>query len=92
VLHRDDGEAARCPARSSEGATAVARYNEREFAARIVFAWSCEDNDFVEVHGTRVIAEQPILNVIGAVDPFFPPANPWLGNPVGPLGGRILGW
>ena len=66
---------------TSEGATAVARYDGREFAARIVFSWSCEDNYFVETHGTRVIAEQPILNIISAVDPFFSPANPWLGNP-----------
>ena len=66
---------------TSEGETAVARYDGREFAARIVFARSCEDNFFVEAHGTRMIAEQPILNVISAVDPFFSPANPWLDNP-----------
>jgi hypothetical protein len=49
---------------------AVARYDGREFAARIVFAWSCEDNYFVVAHGTRLIVEQPILNAISAVDPF----------------------
>ena len=70
---------------------AVARYDGREFAARIVFAWSCEDNYFVVAHGTRLIVEQPILNAISAVDPFFSPANPCRGNPEGPLRSRVLG-
>lgn len=66
---------------TSEGATAVARDGNSAFAARIVFSWSCEDNYFVEAHRTRVVADQPILNVISSVDPFFSPANSWLDNP-----------
>ena len=26
-------------------------------------------------------ADEPVLNVISSVDPYFSPANPWLGNP-----------
>jgi dienelactone hydrolase len=65
---------------ASEGGPAVARYDGREFAARIIYAWSCEDNYFVETHGTRVVPDQPVLNVISAVDPFFSRTNDWLGN------------
>ncbi|SJZ68191.1 hypothetical protein SAMN02745126_01881 [Enhydrobacter aerosaccus] len=66
---------------TSEGATAVARYGGAEFAARMIFSWSCEDNYFVEAHGTQLVADQPVLNMISSVDPFFSPANAWLGNP-----------
>jgi hypothetical protein len=66
---------------TSEGATAVAREGSTDFAARLVFSWSCEDNYFVDSHGTQVAADQPVLNVISSVDPFFSPANAWLGNP-----------
>lgn len=66
---------------TSEGATTVARDGSTGFAARIVFSWSCEDNYFVDAHRTQVIADQPILNVISSVDPFFSPSNAWLGNP-----------
>jgi dienelactone hydrolase len=66
---------------ASEAGPAVARYDGREFAARIIYAWSCEDNYFVDSHGTRITAEQPILNVISATDPFFSRSNAWLGNP-----------
>ena len=65
---------------TSEGATAVARYTGTEFAGRIVYAWSCEDNYFVESHRTAIPADQPFLNVISISDPFFSPANAWLGN------------
>lgn len=66
---------------SSEGAVAVARYGGKEFAGRMIFSWSCEDNYFVERAQTAIVAGQPVLNVISAADPFFSPANAWLGNP-----------
>ena len=65
---------------TSEGAVAVARRSEG-FAARMIFSWSCEDNYFVEAHATAVDPEQPVLNMISTVDPFFSPSNAWLGNP-----------
>jgi dienelactone hydrolase len=63
---------------TSEGGVPVARHGGR-FAGRMIFSWSCEDNYFVEAHQTHAIAE-PVLNVISSVDPFFSPANAWLGN------------
>lgn len=66
---------------TSEGATAVARYRGTEFAGRIVFSWSCENNYFVAAHGTALPDDRPVLNVISLTDPFFSPANAWLGNP-----------
>jgi hypothetical protein len=66
---------------TSEGATAVARHSGDGFAGRIVFSWSCEDNYFVDAHRTAARADQPVLNIISASDPFFSPANSWLGNP-----------
>ncbi len=67
---------------TSEGATAVARYNAGldTFAARMVFSWSCEDNYFVETHKTALPTDRPVLNVMSANDTFFSPSNPWLGN------------
>lgn len=65
---------------TSEGATTVARNGDEAFAARLIYSWSCEDNYFVEAHGTRVLVEQPVLNVISSSDPFFSTSNAWLGN------------
>jgi hypothetical protein len=65
---------------TSEGAAAVARAGDAELAGRIVFSWSCEDNYFVESHRTQVVPNQPLLNVISSVDPYFSQKNPWLGN------------
>ncbi len=65
---------------TSEGATSVARWRGNEFRGRIIYAWSCEDNYFVETHDTAPLIEQPVLNIISAVDPFFSKANTWLGN------------
>jgi dienelactone hydrolase len=65
---------------TSEGATAVARYPGNEFAGRIVFSWSCENNYFVREHGTALPSDRPVLNIISSTDPYFSPANPWLGN------------
>ena len=66
---------------ASEGGSAVARYGKPGFAARIIYSWSCENNYFVQEHRTQVLVDQPILNVISSVDPFFSQANLWLGNP-----------
>lgn len=66
---------------ASEGAVAVARDDGAAFAARIVYSWSCEDNYFVARHGTRLREGQPVLNVIGADDPYFSQANRYLGAP-----------
>jgi len=64
---------------ASEGGPAVARYAGREFAGRIIFSWSCEDNYFVDAHRT-VVPSEPVLNVMSAADPFFSRANPFIGN------------
>ncbi len=66
---------------SSEGAPAVARYTGSEFSGRMLFAWSCENNYFVESHRSALPADRPVLNIISTTDPFFSPANGWLGNP-----------
>lgn len=66
---------------TSEGATAVARWHGEGLAGRIVYSWSCEDNYFVEAHRTAFGRNEPVLNVISAIDPYFSPSNTWLGNP-----------
>lgn len=66
---------------TSEGATAVARHGGNEFAGRILYSWSCENNYFVKEHKTAVLPDKPVLNVMSATDVFFSPANTWLGNP-----------
>ncbi len=65
---------------TSEGAVAVARHDGHGFAGRVVFAWSCEDNYFVQAHRTALAPQLPVLNVISSNDPFFSPDNRWLGN------------
>ena len=65
---------------TSEGATAVACYGGTEFAGRIIFSWSCEDNYFVERPDTAVVPGQQVLNIISSTDPFFSKSNSWLGN------------
>ena len=62
---------------SSEGAVAVARYGGDSLAGRILFAWSCEDNYFVDGHRTAVKPGDPVLNVISLADPYFSPASPF---------------
>ena len=64
---------------ASEGGPAVARYAGSEFAGRMIFSWSCEDNYFVVAHRTAVPRE-PVLNVMSSTDPFFSRANAYLGN------------
>lgn len=66
---------------TSEGATAVARHGGGEFAGRILYSWSCENNYFVQEHRTAVMPQQPVLNVMSSTDVYFSPSNPWLGNP-----------
>ena len=58
-----------------EGAVPVARYAGREFAARMLFAWSCEPNHFVTEPRNAFEADKPVRNVISSVDPFFSPTN-----------------
>ena len=65
---------------TSEGSVPVARYRGTEFAARILFAWSCESNYFVVEPRNVFEPDKPVLNVISATDPFFSQSNSWLGN------------
>ena len=65
---------------TSEGATSVARYAGNEFAGRIVYSWSCENNYFVTEHKSALPQDRPVLNVMSSTDVFFSPSNPWLGN------------
>ena len=72
---------------TSEGAVPVARYVGSEFAARMLFAWSCETNYFVREPRNAFEAGKPVLNVISLSDPFFSRTNTWLGNPDAQEGG-----
>ena len=65
---------------TSEGSVSVARQAGTDFAAKILFAWSCEANYFVTAPKNAFTPEQPVLNVISSVDPFFSRSNSWLGN------------
>lgn len=65
---------------TSEGSIPVARYPATEFAARILYAWSCEMNYFVVEPRNNFEPDKPVLNVISASDPFFSKSNAWLGN------------
>ena len=67
---------------TSEGAVAVARYTGTEFVGRIVYSWSCESNYFVTDPKNAFARDEPVLNIISSTDPYFSPANAWLGNPV----------
>lgn len=62
---------------TSEGAVAVARMEPGLALGRILYSWSCESNYFVEQHGTRFGAQEPVLNVVSTDDPYFRPENPW---------------
>ena len=66
---------------TSEGAVPVARYPGNEFAARILYAWSCEANYFVTEPRNAFEPNKPVLNVISASDPFFSKSNAWLSHP-----------
>jgi dienelactone hydrolase len=65
---------------TSEGSVPVARHTGTEFAARILYAWSCESNYFVTEPRNSFESSKPVLNVISVQDPFFSKTNTWLGN------------
>jgi poly(3-hydroxybutyrate) depolymerase len=62
---------------TSEGSVAVARWPGADFAGRMIYAWSCEKNYFVDEPRTAVRLEEPVLNVISGNDPYFSAKNPW---------------
>ena len=64
---------------TSEGAVSVARYDGDAFAGKIIYAWSCEDNYFVEHHHTSNKAV-PVLNLISSNDRYYSHENTFLGN------------
>lgn len=66
---------------TSEGAVPVARHDGAGFAARMIYAWSCEANYFVDAPRTGTGDRRPVLNVISVTDPFFSRSNAWLGQP-----------
>jgi dienelactone hydrolase len=66
---------------TSEGSVPVARHSGKEFAGRMMFAWSCEPNYFVKEPLNALEMDKPVLNVISVTDPFFSKTNSWLGNP-----------
>ncbi len=65
---------------TSEGSVPVARHDGQGFAAKIMYAWSCEKNYFVTEPKSNFDLKQPVLNVISSVDPFFSKTNTWIGN------------
>jgi dienelactone hydrolase len=65
---------------TSEGSVPVARHDGQGFAAKIMYAWSCEKNYFVTEAKSNFNVKKPVLNVISSVDPFFSKTNTWLGN------------
>jgi hypothetical protein len=78
---------------SSEGSVAVAQYTGKEFMARILYAWSCEQNYFVKDPKNAFEAGKPVLNIISSTDPFFSKSNSWVGNanPAGHCGAALKG-
>jgi len=46
----------------------------------MMFARSCETNDFMTAPMNAFEAGKPVLNVISSTDPFFSKANAWLGH------------
>lgn len=65
---------------TSEGSVPVARLGAAGDAGRLLYAWTCEDNYFVDGHRTAIPATTPVLNVIAARDPYFSPSNTWVGG------------
>ena len=66
---------------ASEGGVPVARYAGNEFAARMIFAWSCEPNYFVTEPKTRCRRTARCINLISASDPFFQAPTPGWATP-----------
>jgi dienelactone hydrolase len=65
---------------TSEGAVPVARHTGTQFVARIMYAWSCEQNYFVAEPRNAFEPKKPVLNIISVIDPFFSKTNTWIGN------------
>ncbi len=65
---------------TSEGAVPVARLESTATLARVIYAWSCEANYFVEAPKTAIPQKTPVLSMIAAKDPFFSPENTWSKN------------
>ncbi len=78
---------------TSEGSVPVAQYTGTEFMARMMYAWSCEQNYFVKAPKNAFEAGKPVLNIISATDPFFSKSNSWIGNtnPAGHCGAALKG-
>lgn len=62
---------------TSEGAVPVARLEDTQPMARVIYAWSCENNYFVEEPRTAIPRATPVLAMIAVKDPFFSPENAW---------------
>ena len=62
---------------TSEGAVPVARLDDPRPVARLIYAWSCEKNYFVDDDRTAIPRTTPVLAIIAAKDPYFSPLNPW---------------
>jgi dienelactone hydrolase len=62
---------------TSEGAVSVARWKGREFAGRLIYAWSCENNYHVDQPRNGFGPQDAVLNVISGDDPYFSPKNEW---------------
>jgi dienelactone hydrolase len=62
---------------TSEGAVPVARLSDDRPMGRVIYAWSCERNYFVEEPRTAIPKETPVLAVIAVKDPYFSPENAW---------------
>ena len=62
---------------TSEGAVPVARLDDGQPVARVIYAWSCELNYFVEEPRTAIPKATPVLAMIAVKDPFFSSENPW---------------
>jgi len=68
---------------TSEGAVPIARLADPAPAARLLYAWTCETNYFVETPQTAIPTDTPVLAMIATRDPYFSPDNPWnAGYPV----------
>ncbi len=63
---------------NSEGAFAAARYNGKEFKARIVLSYSCEPGYYTDyaIIGAD-FRKDPFLNIMGRDDAFFGANNVW---------------
>lgn len=62
---------------TSEGAVSVARWKGTEFAGRIIYSWSCENNYYVDQPRNGFGPQEAVLNIISSDDPYFSPENEW---------------